>query len=60
MKRPKIVVWQSPKDDQWYWQLVASNGEVQCQSEGYVKKNNAVRGAKAARRNMFLVTIKVM
>jgi uncharacterized protein YegP (UPF0339 family) len=34
---------------EYRWRLVATNGEVVAQSEGYTRKQDAERGAEAAR-----------
>lgn len=34
---------------EYRWRLVATNGEVVAQSEGYTRKHDAERGAEAAR-----------
>ena len=41
----------------WYWRLVGVNGEIQCPSEGYTRRQDAVRGAQTAQRNMALAEI---
>lgn len=38
------------KDDLWYWNLRAANGEIVSQSEGYQDRDGAVEGIKAAHR----------
>lgn len=35
-------------DGQWYFKLVAANGQVLAVSEGYTRRWSAKRGAKAA------------
>ncbi len=44
-------------DGQYYWSLVASNGETLCHSEGYTTKQSAQNGIDACRR--FAPTAKV-
>lgn len=34
------------KDGNYYWRVVAPNGEITQQSEGYVSKSNARRAAR--------------
>lgn len=34
----------------WYFRLVASNGQIICQSEGYTTKQNCKRGIEAVRK----------
>ncbi len=41
-KQPKFKVFQSGTDSQWYWHLVAPNGEIIAQSEGYKQKQSAL------------------
>ncbi len=36
------------KAGEWRWRLVANNGEVVAQSEGYTTKESALRGAEDA------------
>ena len=33
---------------EWRWRLIAGNGEVVAQSEGYTRKEDAARGITAA------------
>jgi uncharacterized protein YegP (UPF0339 family) len=33
-------------DKQWYWRLIARNGEIVCQSEGYKRKDSVVKAIK--------------
>lgn len=37
-------------DGEWRWRLVADNGEIVAQSEGYSRKEDAERGAAAVKR----------
>ena len=37
-------VFKSKKNGQWYWNLMAKNGKVICQSEGYKDQKTAVKG----------------
>jgi len=39
----KVQYWKSAKDGQWYWHLVARNGEVMLSSEGYTRRISATR-----------------
>ena len=41
----KIEVWQG-KDRQWYIRLIASNGRISADAEGYTRKADAIRAAK--------------
>lgn len=42
----RIDIDQSPEDEQWYVKFVASNGEHQFMSEGYVSDDNALRAVR--------------
>ena len=39
------------QDGQFYFNLKASNGEIICQSEGYVSKQGAENGIASIKRN---------
>jgi uncharacterized protein YegP (UPF0339 family) len=39
------------KDDQYYWILVAANGETLCQSETYTSKQSALKGIESCKVN---------
>lgn len=59
---PRLEVYAAASDawpipTRWYWRLTGGNGEIQCPGEGYTRKQDAVRGAEAAQRNMALATI---
>lgn len=42
MAKAKFVLWQSSKDDKWYWHLKSTgNGEIVCWAEGYTTKQSA-------------------
>jgi uncharacterized protein YegP (UPF0339 family) len=43
------------KDDQWYWHLQATNGEIVAQSEGYASEQAANDGVAACKRNVLAV-----
>jgi uncharacterized protein YegP (UPF0339 family) len=45
----KFEFWQSKKDGQWYFHLMAPNGEVVAQSQGYSTKDNCINGIKAVK-----------
>lgn len=38
----KFILWQSSRDNLWYWHLKAANGEVVCWAEGYASKQGAL------------------
>jgi len=42
-------LWQSKQDAQWYWSLVARNGEIIASSEGYTSRAGALKGIRAVR-----------
>jgi uncharacterized protein YegP (UPF0339 family) len=44
--------------DHFWWRLVGANGETIGVSETYTRREDAVRGAKAARRAAYLATIE--
>lgn len=37
----------SKKNGQWYWSLIAKNGKVICQSEGYKDIKTAAKGLRS-------------
>ena len=39
------------EDGQFYFNLVASNGQVIAQSEGYTRKDNALNGIASVKKN---------
>ena len=45
----KFVYFLSKKNRQWYFRLVASNGKTICQSEGYTRKANVLKGIESVR-----------
>jgi uncharacterized protein YegP (UPF0339 family) len=49
----------SDRRGRWRWKLVGANGEIQCPSEGYASKRNAIKGFEAARRNFAAATLSV-
>ena len=42
----KIVVFCSPVNRQWYFRMVARNGRTVAQSEGYKKRESAMKTAR--------------
>lgn len=44
-RRARFDVFQG-KDGDWYWTVIARNGERVCQSEGYKNKANAKRATE--------------
>lgn len=49
MRAGKCEVFEG-RDGQWYWRLKAGNGQVVGQSEGYVTRAGARRGARTVIR----------
>ncbi len=45
----KFEFWQSEKDNQWYFHLVAPNGEIVAQSQRYSSKDNCINGINAVK-----------
>jgi uncharacterized protein YegP (UPF0339 family) len=41
VKQPRFEVYQSDRNNQWYWRFIAANGEVVMQSEGYKRRDKA-------------------
>lgn len=44
--KPKIEMFLG-KDGQWYFCVRASNGKIVCQSEGYTRRHDCLRGIGA-------------
>ncbi|QIQ21961.1 YegP family protein [Zophobihabitans entericus] len=47
----KFEVFKSPKNNQFYFRLKASNGQVILQSEGYTTKDNCKKGVLSVKKN---------
>jgi len=45
----KFEFWHSDKDGLWYFHLLAPNGEIVAQSQGYSSKDNCINGIKAVK-----------
>ena len=45
----RFEFWKSEKDGQWYFHLIAPNGEIVAQSQGYASKDNCINGIKAVK-----------
>lgn len=45
----RFVIFQGA-DAQWFWRLVSTNGKTVAASEGYVRRNGAIAGARAMQR----------
>ncbi len=51
--RAKFEVFRgSTVDRQWYWRLLANNGQIIAQSEGYSRKRNALKGIESVKTNV--------
>ena len=48
MSNPKFQVFKG-KDNQFYFRLRATNGEIICNSEGYTTKQSCLNGIKAVK-----------
>ena len=46
----KFEFWQSDNDQQWYFHLLAPNGEIVAQSQGYTSKDNCINGINAVKK----------
>lgn len=44
--QPELIIVFRGDDGKWYWNAKASSGEVTQQSEGYSRKQSAVRSAE--------------
>lgn len=53
----RFVVFEG-SDGQWYWRLVAGNGQVIAAGEAYTRKRDALRAIRAVRRAIW--TARVM
>lgn len=58
MKRPKIEIYPD-ESGEYRWRLKGGNGEIQATGEGHTSRRDAIRAAKAARRNMLIAKIEV-
>lgn len=47
----KFEVFQSEKNNQFYFRLKSSNGKIILQSEGYTTKNNCLKGIESVKKN---------
>jgi len=50
MSRSKFKYFRSGINGDWYFHLVAGNGKIICQSEGYTRKQACLNGIAAVRR----------
>lgn len=46
----KFEFWESKKDNRWYFHLIAPNGEIVAQSQGYSAKDNCLNGINAVKK----------
>lgn len=51
MKNPKFQLYQSTANKQYYFRLIARNGEIILGSEGYISKQNAQLGIESVKKN---------
>lgn len=56
---PKFKYWQSTKNQQWYFRLVAVNGETIAQSEGYTTEESCKKGIAAVKASTEAVVEKM-
>lgn len=47
----KFEIFQSPKNEQFYFRLKATNGQIILQSEGYTTKANCKNGIESVKKN---------
>ena len=55
----RYTIWESKKDGQWYWNLIARNGEIVAASEGYSSKQMALKGIRATKKSLFARVVEV-
>jgi len=51
MKNPKFQLYQSAVNKQYYFRLLARNGEIVLGSEGYISRQNAQLGIESVKQN---------
>jgi len=51
MKKTRFELFKSEDNSQWYFRLIAKNGRIICQSEGYTRKSNALNGIRSVKKN---------
>ncbi|RYF70294.1 MAG: DUF1508 domain-containing protein [Comamonadaceae bacterium] len=53
----KFELFKSPQNSQWYWRMVATNGQViAVGGEGYVNRSGAVHGLNLVREHAATAT----
>lgn len=52
-----LQVFKSEKNGNWYFRIVAKNGEIVAQSEGYTTKQSAIKGLSAVYRAFFSASL---
>lgn len=60
-RKNRFEYYQSENDGKWYFRIVAENGEITSQSQGYISKNGALKGIRAvieAARNYEIMEVK--
>lgn len=55
-----IEVYKSPKNKQWYWRIRSRNGKIICNSEGYMKRANAMQVIQKMTLNIVNAYIKII
>ncbi len=58
LKKYKFVVYRSAFDRQWYFHILASNGRVIAQSEGYKRRFGAVSTCESIRSHATRIEVK--
>ena len=48
--KAKFEVFEGEATPEWYFRLRATNGKIVCQSEGYSRKRNALKGIAAIKK----------
>jgi uncharacterized protein YegP (UPF0339 family) len=56
MKRGKFEYWRTAEhsyttNGNWYWHLIAANGKIICQSEGYKTRAGCIKGIESVKGN---------
>lgn len=57
-KEMKFEWFQSTSNNQFYWRLRAKNGEIICQSEGYVRKSQCLKTIESIQNGAHGAAIK--
>lgn len=59
MKRAKLVMKRNKRNAFW-WDIVAANGEILCNSEIYSSKHECQRGMEAVTSAMFQIVAEII